>query len=103
MARRRVCRRHIRCPDCGSNRMRRNGFSNGRPAYRCGKRNGSCFTHSAAALPNDTDPMESSGLWHTAAVTFPAIIPPWQAIVPSSRAPGWNKVETRPRRRAMRV
>ena len=36
MARRRVYRHDIRCPDCGSNRMRRDGFSNGRPAYRCG-------------------------------------------------------------------
>ena len=51
MARRPVCRHHIRCPDCGSNRMRRDGFSNGRPACCCGKRNGSCFTHSATALP----------------------------------------------------
>ena len=35
MARSRVYRHHIRCPDCGSNRMRRDGFSNGRPAYSC--------------------------------------------------------------------
>ena len=38
MARRRVYRHNVRCPDCGSNRMRRDGFSNGRPAYRCGDR-----------------------------------------------------------------
>ena len=36
MARRRVYRHHIRCPDCGSNRMRRDGFSNGRQAYSSG-------------------------------------------------------------------
>ena len=36
MARRRVYRHHIRCPDCGSNRTRRDGSSNGRPACRCG-------------------------------------------------------------------
>ena len=36
MARRRVYRHHIRCPDCGSNRMRRDGFSNGRQAYSGG-------------------------------------------------------------------
>ena len=34
MARRRVYRHDIRCPDCGSNRMRRDGFSDGRQAYR---------------------------------------------------------------------
>ena len=36
MVRSRVYRHHIRCPDCGSNRMRKDGFSNGRPAYRGG-------------------------------------------------------------------
>ena len=51
MARSRVYRHNVRCPDCCSNWMRMDGFSNGRPAYRCGKRNSSCFTHSAAALP----------------------------------------------------
>ena len=36
----------------------------------------------------DTDPMERSELWHMATVTFPAIIPPLQAIVRSSGALG---------------
>ena len=31
-----VRRRVYRCPDCGSNWMRLDGFSNGRQAYRCG-------------------------------------------------------------------
>ena len=36
MARRRVYRHHIRCPDCGSNWTRRDEVSNGRQAYSCG-------------------------------------------------------------------
>ena len=36
MARRRVYRHNVRCPDCGSNWMRMDGFSNGRQAYSCG-------------------------------------------------------------------
>ena len=36
MARLRVYRHDIRCPDCGSNWMRKNGFTNGRQAYLCG-------------------------------------------------------------------
>ena len=36
MVRRRVYRHNVRCPDCGSNWMRLDGFSNGRPAYSCG-------------------------------------------------------------------
>ena len=36
MARRRVYRHDICYPDCGSDWMRRDGFSNGRPAYSCG-------------------------------------------------------------------
>ena len=36
MVRRRVYRHNVRCPDCGSNRMRMGGFSNGRQAYRGG-------------------------------------------------------------------
>ena len=36
MARSRVYRHDVRCPDCGSNRMRKDGFSNGRQAYSCG-------------------------------------------------------------------
>ena len=102
MARRPVCRRHIRCPDCGSNRMRRDGFSNGRPAYRCGKRNGSCFTHSAAALPTNRPYGEKRVVAHGCG-NFSCHHSPFAAIVPISGAPGWNKVETPPRRRAMRV
>ena len=37
MVRSRIYRHRIRCPDCGSNRTRRDGFSNGRPAYRGGE------------------------------------------------------------------
>ena len=36
MARPRVYRHDARCPGCGSNRMRKDGFSGGRPAYRYG-------------------------------------------------------------------
>ncbi len=36
MARSRVCRHDVRCPHCGSNRMRKDGFADGRQAYRCG-------------------------------------------------------------------
>ena len=34
MARSRVYRHDIRGPECGSNWMRKNGFTNGRQAYR---------------------------------------------------------------------
>ena len=33
MARARVYRHDVRCPDCGSNWMRKDGFSNGKQAY----------------------------------------------------------------------
>ena len=36
MARGRVYRHDVRCPDCGSNWMRKDGFSNGKQAYSCG-------------------------------------------------------------------
>ena len=36
MARSHVYRHDVRCPDCGSNRMRKDRFANGRQAYRCG-------------------------------------------------------------------
>ena len=36
MARSRVYRHDVRCPDCGSNWMRKDRFANGRQAYRCG-------------------------------------------------------------------
>ena len=36
MARSRVYRHDVRCPDCGSNWMRRDGFTNGKQAYSCG-------------------------------------------------------------------
>ena len=36
MARRRVYRHDVRCPDCGSNWMPKDGFTNGKQAYRCG-------------------------------------------------------------------
>ena len=36
MARRRVYRHDVRCPDCGSNWMRKDGFSGGKQAYSCG-------------------------------------------------------------------
>ena len=36
MARARVYRHDVRCPGCGSNWMRKDGFSGGRQAYRCG-------------------------------------------------------------------
>ena len=36
MVRRRVYRHDVRCPDCGSNWMRKDGLSGGKQAYRCG-------------------------------------------------------------------
>ena len=36
MARSRVYRPEISCSECGSHWMRKNGFTNGRQAYRCG-------------------------------------------------------------------
>ena len=36
MARSRAYRSDIRGPDCGSNWMRQNGFTNDRQTYRCG-------------------------------------------------------------------
>ena len=37
MARPRVYRHDVRCPDCGSNWMRKDGFNRGRQRYRCGE------------------------------------------------------------------
>ena len=37
MARARVYRHDVRCPDCGSNWMPKDGLSNGKQAYRCGQ------------------------------------------------------------------
>ena len=36
MVRARVYRHDVRCPDCGSNWMRKVGFSNGKQRYCCG-------------------------------------------------------------------
>ncbi len=36
MARERTYRHDIRCPDCGSNWMRKNGLARGKQSYRCG-------------------------------------------------------------------
>ena len=36
MVRARVYRHDVRCPDCGSNWMRKDGLSSGKAAYRCG-------------------------------------------------------------------
>ena len=36
MARSRVYRHDVRCPDCGSNWMRKDGFTNDKQAYSCG-------------------------------------------------------------------
>ena len=36
MVRARVYRQDVRCPDCGSNRMRKDGFSGGKQRYCCG-------------------------------------------------------------------
>ncbi len=36
MARPRVYRRQARCPECGSNRIPRDGHSKGRQVYQCG-------------------------------------------------------------------
>ena len=38
-------------------------------------------------IAHETDPMDRNELWHTATVTFPAIIPSLQAIVQGSRTP----------------
>ena len=36
MARSRVYRHDVRCPDCGSNWMRKDGLSGGKQRYCCG-------------------------------------------------------------------
>ena len=36
MVRARVYRHDVRCPDCGSNWMRKDGFSGGKQTYNCG-------------------------------------------------------------------
>ena len=38
MARPRVYRHVVRCPECGSNRMPKDGTSKGRQVYHCGLR-----------------------------------------------------------------
>ena len=37
MVRARVYRHDVRCPDCGSNWMRKDGFSGGKQRYCCGE------------------------------------------------------------------
>ena len=51
MARRRVYRHHIRCPDLGSNRTRRDEFSNGQQACRCGDCRPCCVPAGAYRRP----------------------------------------------------
>ena len=46
-----VRRRVYRCPDCGSNWMRLDGFSNGRQAYRCGDCRPCCVPSGAQRWP----------------------------------------------------
>ena len=47
MARPRAYNHDIRCPECGSNWMPKNGTSKGRQVYRCGDC-GRYYTHGAA-------------------------------------------------------
>ena len=55
MARPRAYNHDIRCPECGSNRMPKNGASPGRQVYRCGDY-GRHYTHGAAyTRPSSTD------------------------------------------------
>ena len=51
MARRRVHRDDINCPICGSGRMRKDGFANGRQAYRCGDCGRRCIPGGAYNRP----------------------------------------------------
>ena len=51
MARSRVYRHDVRCPECGSNWMRKNGFTNGRQAYRCGDCQHGCVPGGAYRRP----------------------------------------------------
>ena len=52
MARSRVYRHDVRCPDCGSNWMRRDGFTNGKQAYSCGDCRRRYVPHGAYRRPS---------------------------------------------------
>ena len=51
MARARVYRHDVRCPDCGSNWMRKDGFSGGRQRYCCGDCQRRCLPDGAYRRP----------------------------------------------------
>ena len=52
MARSRVYRHDVRCPDCGSNWMRKDGHLAGRQAYRCGDCGRRCVPGGAYRRPS---------------------------------------------------
>ena len=51
MARSRTYRHDVRCPNCGSNWMPKDGFSGGRQAYRCGDCGRRCVPGGAYRRP----------------------------------------------------
>ena len=52
MARSRVYRHDVRCPDCGSNWMRKDGCTNGKQAYSCGDCRRRCVPEGAYRRPS---------------------------------------------------
>ena len=68
MARSRVYCPEISCPECGSNWMRKNGFTNGRQAYRCGDCKRGYSPDGAYRRPGKSRSSRASPcIWNTAA------------------------------------
>ena len=55
MARPRVYRQGVRCPECGANRMPKDGTSEGRQVYHCGDCGRSAIPHAAYQSPGAAD------------------------------------------------
>ncbi len=69
MAAARVCRHDVRCPHCGSNRMRKDGFAAGRQRYRCGayRRPGAAVRERALRTYTEGSSLRAIGrIWITA-------------------------------------
>ena len=72
MARPRAYSYDIRCPECGSNRMPKNGTSKNRQVYRCGDC-GRHYTHGAAYTRPSAADREQARAMHRAGVSQSAI------------------------------
>ena len=81
MARPRAYNHDIRCPECGSNRMPKNGSSRGRQVYRCGDcgrhyTHGGAYTRPSAADREQARAMHQAGVSQSAIARYFGVTPP---------------------------